>query len=295
MRYSRILDSALILLAVSCSPEPAAEQERAVERIPDAITIRAHSELLWSNKDAISVFDAEFRRVNFTTSQDNVPSATFSSSSWTGKAPVYAVFCSRRNETTCTPSGVMGVFIKGTQTAGDKGHCPKDGEAAVGIITGSPGSYDVNMKNVGAFIKVNVKTGIVGKINVSSKAGETMTGYVDVDYAKISAGLDGFWTPTHGKTVSASASLVPASGTCFEKGEYLISILPGTYSGGISFVAYDDEGTVLCREILGETSGVTLKRNGEIPVTITIDSSFEFPGTGFEGVSTGDILEYDEQ
>lgn len=288
-----ILLPALTLIVAACSDRPAAEAEGAIERVPETVTIRAHSERLWSNKDVISVFDTDFNKVNLTTSQDNVPSATFSTKAWTGRLPVYAAFCSRKNETTCTPEGVMGVFIKSAQSTDKKNYCSKDGEAAVGKITGSTGSYEVSMKNVSAFVKVNLKTGIVGKISVSSNAGETMTGYVDVDYAKIIAGQEDCWTPTYGKSVSTSASLVPATTACFEKGEYLISILPGVYSKGISFTAYDDEGKVLVKGAISEEQSLKVNRNDFLGVTVEIDTSFEFNGVSSENVPTGDTVYFD--
>lgn len=288
-----ILLPALTLIVAACSDRPAAEAEGAIERVPETVTVRAHSERLWSNKDVISVFDTDFNKVNLTTSQDNVPSATFSTKAWTGRLPVYAAFCSRKNETTCTPEGVMGVFIKSAQSTDKKDRCPKDGEAAVGKITGSTGSYEVRMKNVSAFIKVSLKTGIVGKINVSSIGGETMTGYVDVDYAKISDGQDDYWTPTYGKSVFESASLVPVSTTSFERGEYLISILPGVYSKGISFTAYNDEGNLLAKGIIGEEQGLIVNRNDIVEVTVEVDSSFEFNGISSENVPTGDTVYFD--
>lgn len=288
-----ILLPALTLIVAACSDRPAAEAEGAIERVPETVTVRAHSERLWSNKDVISVFDTDFNKVNLTTSQDNVPSATFSTKAWTGRLPVYAAFCSRKNETTCTPEGVMGVFIKSAQSTDKKNYCSKDGEAAVGEITGSTGSYEVSMKNVSAFVKVNLKTGIVGKISVSSIGGETMTGYVDVDYAKIIAGQDDYWAPTYGKSVSGSASLVPVSTACFEKGEYLISILPGTYSKGIRFTAYDDEGKVLVKGAISEEQSLKVNRNDFLGVTVEIDSSFEFNGVSSENVPTGDTVYFD--
>ena len=239
----------LILIVAACSDRPAAEAEGAIERVPETVTIRAHSERLWSNKDVISVFDSDLNKVNLTTSQDNVPSATFSTKAWTGRLPVYAAFCSRKNETTCTPDGVMGVFIKSAQSTDRKNYCSKDGEAAVGKITGSTGSYEVSMKNVSAFVKVNLKTGIVGKISVSSNAGETMTGYVDVDYAKVAADNVDFWTETPAKSHSSSITLTPSGDAlendAFKAGSYYVSLLPQTYASGILFTLKNKSGDTL--------------------------------------------------
>ena len=293
MKLLYCLLPAIALLASACSNSPAADMDPAIERVPSSISIRAASQNLWSNKDVMSVFDEEGTRVNFTTSQDNVPNATFSTSEWTGKAPVYAVFCSRKNETTCTPGGVMGVFIKSAQSVSAKEKCSKDGEASVGLISGSPGSYEVSMKNVSAFIKVNLKTGVVGKISVSSIAGETMAGYVDVDYSKISSDQNDFWTPTGDKSVFSSASIVPASTACFEKGNYLISILPGDYSKGISFTACDDEDNVLAKGTISEGQSLKVNRNDIVEVTVEIDSSFEFNGISTENVPSGDTVYFD--
>lgn len=282
------------LLASACSSSPAADVGPAIERVPSSISIRAASQNLWSNKDVMSVFDEEGTRVNFTTSQDNVPNATFSTTEWTGKAPVYAAFCSKKNETTCTPGGVMGVFIKSAQSVSAKEKCSKDGEASVGLISGSPGSYAVEMFSITGFIRMQVKSSIVTKISATAVGSEKMAGYVDVDYASISSGKEDFWIPTDGKSTYSTVSIVPSAGGCFAVGDYLISVLPGKYSKGIKLTSYDDEGTALSETVIGAEEGLTLKRNDEIPVIIEIDSAFEFPGLGFEGVGKGDIVEFDK-
>lgn len=295
MKRTILILPAAALLAAACSEKPAAEEKPAVERVPSTISIRAVSEHLWAAKDAISVFDVEGARVDFGTTSDNVPAATFSTSSWTGKAPVYAAFCSKKNDVTCTPDGVMGVFLKSSQGVTAKEKCPKDGEASVGKISGSPGSYEVNMLSISAFVRVNLKTGIVAKVNASAVGGEVMTGYVDVDYSKISAGDADFWTPTDSKSTLQNASIVPAAGGCFSSGVYLISILPGKYAQGIKLTVFDDEGKSLSTTVLGETDGIVLGRGEEVSATVEIDGDFEIPGTGFEPVSFGDTVNYDDK
>ena len=292
-RLISLIPALLALCAVSCSGSLAAEDEGAIERVPDAVSIRAQSENLWNKSDVISVFDAEFNKVNFKTVQDNVPAATFSTSAWTGKAPVYAAFCSRQNETTCTPDGVMGVFIKASQTSTKKGTCPKEGDASVGKITGSPGSYLVQMKSIAAFVKVNIKTKIVAKVNVTAIGGEIMNGYVDVDYAKLIAAEEPWWTPTDSKATNSSASLVAAGGACFDTGEHLVAILPGTYSKGLKITVYGDDSKPLANAVIGETEGVSLKRGESVSFSVVIDTSSGYEGVSVEKPVVGPSLDFD--
>lgn len=284
----------LLILSAACSKQPAAEKNPAIERIPESITIKGCSERIWANTDVMSVFDTDLTKVNFRTSNDNVPTASFTASNWTCKAPIWAAFSPSKDTNACTEDGIFSVIIKANQAIAAPDRCSKDSEAAVGKITGSPGSYEVQMKNVSGFIRVKLNTGIVAKMKATAIGKEIMNGYIDVDYAKIEAGAKDFWKITEGKSSSKEAVATPAKDGCFPAGEWLISILPGTYSQGIKISMYNDEETEIYSTTLGEGTGIEILRNDEVTVEVTIDASAGYNGISNEGVTPGQTIGYDE-
>lgn len=282
----------MLFLAAACSKQPAAEDEKAIERIPESISIKANSERMWSNTDVLSVFDSDLNKVNLRTTSDNVPSAQFTTSSWTGKHPLQAAFCCDKDVNEYVPEGIFRLVIKDRQTFRTRESSSKEGEAAVGYITGSPGSYEVDMKNVCAFIRAKLNNPIIASIKATAVGGETMNGFIDVDYDKLVEGSDDFWKLTEGKDGSSTVTAT-FKGGCFETGWYLISVLPGTYSKGIRLSFLNDEDTEILEMTIGE-EGLTLGRNQEVMAEVDIDTSAGHDGVTHEGVTPGQGTGYDE-
>lgn len=287
------------LLAIACSNEPAADPDMAIERIPSSISIRAKADQRWHAGDVISVFDIDLKKVNLSTVNENVFDASFSTSEWTGKTPLFATSCSSKSSMKCTEDGIMTVVVKTTQEMKETGVCSGDGTASVGVVTGTPGSYSAKMDNITAFIRIDIQSSIIAKVVASAPGKEVMCGTVNVDYSKFLLGDKGFWTPTAGEKTYSTVSIIPSpkgsaiSGeSLFKEGTFLMGILPGTYSKGFEFKVYDDDGSLILKTELAK-DGITVERNGELEIVLKVDSSAEYSGVSSETVTTGEGVDLD--
>lgn len=246
--------------------------------------------------DTLIVIDQGLAGTDFlckSVSEDKT-SATFSTSYWTGNVPTYAC-CYFANydekRVKASPSdGVMTVRVRPSQNFLKwKGCSSPLSSAMVGKVDFASGKYSISqMKNVVGYIKINLATTNVAKVRVTAIGGEPVSGWVDVDYAKLVNGDADFWTLTSGKTAETTATIQPGAGGncitadgCFAAAAYCIAVLPQTYSNGLRFTMVDKDGATICTKTIGGTSGVTIERNSvvtlpalDLPNEVTIDLYF---------------------
>ena len=237
----------------------------------------------WTSNDVLVVFDNENTGVNFTTTADKTSYATFTTSNWTGKTPVYAS-CSQAGADAACSSGILTVKLDPAQVVKDKSTYAENASASVGIVSGNVGEYTISeMKNVQGLIRFSLKTGFVGSISVEAVNGEAIAGFVDVDYSKIAGGESAFWTATPGKKQSSTITLTPdgnaAKDGLFDAGVYYVSVLPQTYAKGLRFVVMDKGGDTLCSRTVGSETGLSIARSKIVKLDGNLDNIDTLPET----------------
>lgn len=278
---------AMVLTAAACSKETAYEAT-----LPGEMTITAGLEaskayleggvIKWKTSDILTVFDSANNGVDFTagTISDDKKSCNFSTTSWTGKTPTYAVAYNAEwdetRATSCTSAGVLPVRVRKTQNNHSwKGCSSPFANASVGTVKKNEENqtYSIDqMKNVVGYIGINLSKSTTKKITVESLGDEPLAGWVDVDYAKLINGDTDFWTLRQGEsgdntiTLTTTASGGSVVGGCFGAGTYYVGVLPQTYADGIKFTLYDADDKVIAERTIGANSGITIKRSELTPV-----------------------------
>ncbi len=253
-------------------------------------TTDGNSQISWSRTDSLLVFDENNAGFKLGTT-DNGAKAIFYSHKWGGNRPRYAVFSTGSDDITCTSDGILSVMLDNVQQVGTLNSYAEDAIISVGKINGNKTAYKINpMKNLSGLIKVAMSDSTAKSITVEAIGGEFMTGYVDVDYARLERADEEFWTATPGKAQSSSVTIAPVSGSdaetldgCLKTGSYYISVLPQFYAKGLRITVDYGNGNTLVRT-LGETDGITIPRSDfnafdgtlddTLPDVITIELSF---------------------
>lgn len=258
------------------NPVPAPEPDP----LPKELTITAGTEtktslgpsnvVVWQ-QDTLVVFDSDLTGVKFSTTQKDVPTAEFTTTSWTGKVPEYAAsYFPEFNvpfETVALSKGVMPVEIRPVQAIGWTNTFGKQSFASVGKVVENDGTFTIaQMKNVMGLIGVKFSDPAIKKIVATAIGGEQMTGWVSVDYEKLAAGNAGFWAPIDGKKTSSTATI-----TVTKIGQYYISVLPQVYAQGIRLEAFNAANEVVAEHTIGATSGIEIKRSEISPLAKDID------------------------
>lgn len=278
---------AMVLTAAACSKETAYEAT-----LPGEMTITAGLEaskayleggvIKWKTSDILTVFDSANNGVDFTagTISDDKKSCDFSTTSWTGKTPTYAVAYNAEwdetRATSCTSAGVLPVRVRKTQNNHSwKGCSSPFANASVGIVKKNEENqtYSIDqMKNVVGYIGITLSKSTTKKITVESLGDEPLAGWVDVDYAKLINGDTDFWALRQGEsgdntvTLTTTASGGSVVGGCFGAGTYYVGVLPQTYADGIKLTLYDASDKVIVERTIGANSGITIKRSELTPI-----------------------------
>lgn len=326
-RYLLIIAAAIgIALASSCSKEPAKQDNPGLPKISNELIITANTSstrtelgagnsVLWVNDDVLYVFDQDGTGVAFDMVSNNGSSASFETSEWTGKTPVYASSSQAGNDAACNASGVFTVKLSPEQSIHAANTYGKNASASVGKITDNVGTYTIDeMKNVSGLLKFSLKSNEVASIVISAVGSETMAGFVDVDYAKVAADNANFWTETPAKSHSSSITLTPSDdaleNNAFKAGSYYVSLLPQTYASGLLFTLKNKSGDTIGTQTIGATGGVTITRSkiketegfldsiDMLPASFTVDIVFDdkpfgdYPAQGDQDPATGEEYVY---
>lgn len=280
-RYSIIILTGLLLTAVACKKNMFWEQPNNVRVVAHTEALGANS-IVWSMSDSLSVFDQDGNMVSFCLEEGGNTSGIFYSYEWTGNTPVYASYPAIEVTPSSVKEGEIVTSLVSEQTVSSPEVVPAF--AAVGQVNGKNNIYKVlPLKNIMGLFKITVDRADVSSIEIAANAeSESTAGVVTVDYTKLTAGEGSFWTPVDGKmkkSVVLSPDTVDGSAQAFKKDkDYYISVLPQTYSKGITIRFTHSDGTSTQREL---AAPITVRRNSIfdlddlLPDNITISLDFE--------------------
>ena len=134
-------------------------------------TVLAGLTPIWSADDVLTVFDNDGTPVVFSNATGAGTTATFSTTSWTGKVPVCAVYSDAPTYDEVT--GVAGITIPSAQNA-PAGSFASGANPSIGQVTLDDGKYTVStMKNVATLLSFTFTgdTDIVS-LTIQSGSGE---------------------------------------------------------------------------------------------------------------------------
>lgn len=221
---------------------------------------------VWSAGDVLTVYDQDGTPVEFTNSTGAGTTATFSTTSWTGKVPVCAVY--GENSAYNLTSGVVGINIPSSQTA-PAGSFALSASPSVSAVSSSDGNYSVStMKNVASLLSFTFSSGNeIVSLLIEGANGEQIAGSVNVNYPSMS------WSAG---SSPATYILLSAEGGTFLTGvPYYAAILPGVFNNGLKFTITDSDGNVRIKEV-GKELGMEFMR-GRICSFEEVDSEPVMP------------------
>ncbi|MBQ9893525.1 MAG: hypothetical protein IJM35_10275 [Bacteroidales bacterium] len=263
----------LALVAASCTKEARTD----IVPIPGLLNISAAIEnsgtaiggdrnLYWHKTDTLVVFDDGNNGVKFSTLDNNVTSATFSSFAWTDSKPVFASASSLPpKEATCS-AGVLNIRLKDQQVITDRNRFDQGVSASVGRIGETEAGYSINsMRNVFGLLKVAFENANVAAIKVETIGGEALAGTVNVDFNKLENGDADYLSEVAG-SVSSSVTVLPEGDVatedgCFKPDSFYVAVLARTYSQGLKFTLLDKGGSVILAKKEGAETGLTVPRS----------------------------------
>lgn len=317
MKKILLFSAAVLAVITSCVREngeeglpevPEGSLSLSVTSSPVSKTIlNGESSILWLRTDKLYVFNPEYEAVEFSTDDDNVRTASFSSEDWPGGAPLYAVHLNadynEQFELSSPGDGILPVKFRAVQNVLWNGTFARQASASVGKVEYSDGCFAIKeMKNVMSILSFRIAESGIEKVVARAIGGEVMAGWVDVDYSRLEKGEADFWTPSEGKKQSSSITLTPggsiADGTCFKAGTYYMTLLPQTYASGIELSIYTKGTASPVVRTIGTDGGVTFRRNeirqistgldDPLPANVTIDLAF-YNDAGVNPLGFGDL------
>lgn len=213
-------------------------------------TVLAGLTPIWSAEDVLTVFDQDGTPVTFSNATGVGTTATFSTTSWTGKVPVCAVYSDAPTYDVTT--GTAGVTVPSVQQV-PAGSFASGANPSVGQMSLNGGEYTVaTMKNVAALLSFTFSGDAdIVSLTIQSGAGEQIAGTADVTYPSMD------WEA--GEFPATSVELTPMEGTFMDGATYYAVILPGTYSKGLRFTYTDANGTNHIKEV-GKELGIEILR-----------------------------------
>ena len=283
----------LALLSFSCSKD---DNEGPLWEKSDFVRITATTEQIigtnlkqnWLATDSIVVFDHKNVGTKLYTTDNNVASAIYYTHEWPASRPVYASFpYTGEGDLACScTDGVIGVKLESDQKFNPDNTYLTSAIVSVGRITGNSSAYKLEpMMNVMGLIKISISYDNAKSIKVESVAGETLAGYVDVDYEKLLSNDPSFWTSTKDKQQYTAVTLTPevssnseASQTetpLFSAGSYYLALFPQTYSKGLRITITYADGNTIVRTLQSDAndSGITIPRNGIVEFASALDDT----------------------
>lgn len=249
--------------------------------------LRSGTKVHWVKDDKLQVFADGLQRVQFTTTDSDVPTAVFTTTDWPeGAKPVYATSTYGSTSCACTADGVITTMVNNNQVHYNTESYGKFASASVGKVIESDGAYTINeMKNITGLIGFQFEgtgTSAIKSMKVEAPGGEYISGWVDVDYAKLVAGDSGFWTAAAGKaqyssitaSCNASSSCTTAEGGFKAASTFYLALLPKTYPQGLKLTLTRIDGTEATRTIFA--GGLTLGRNKIKLIEAPLDAGLTF-------------------
>ena len=207
--------------------------------------LRNDKQVVWSEGDALSVFDAQginqpFELTNGFGSTTAKFEGTVSASCVTNYYAVYPY----GEGYTISDGTVTGVVLPSSQTAVAGGF-----DKAAAIMTCHTTTGNLPFKQLCAFVQITTESA-TKKIIFKANGTENLAGTLDVAIA-----ADGIGTATVASNGTGTVTLVPASGeTSIAAGTYLIAVLPGTLTQGFTMECVGTDGNELVRSYNGSTS-----------------------------------------
>lgn len=295
MKTNKLLAAAFVVMAAtSCAKENINISEPSGNRLSinaacanTKTILQNGQDVYWTPDDIIRVFDSEGNNYEFTNSLESpAASAEFTCEKWpVGAIPQYASAFNSGYKATCTIAGVFTVRVGCEQLVSHASSFARKANASVGIVEGESGAYTISeMKNVAGLIKITfTETNKIKSLSVQAIGGEPLTGWINVDYEKLTGGDNDFWTATPNKEVLPKLTLKPsgdqkAADGSFASGEYYLPVIPQTYAKGLRFVMTNTDGEVAVRTI-GKTSGFTVERNSIKSFSAAVDQGVSFSAT----------------
>lgn len=284
--------AAVVMLAAGCAKENASKGGSFFSITVNAddsgkTILRNGSKVNWVKDDKLQVFTDAQVRVQFTTTDSDVPTAVFTTTEWPeGAKPTYATSTYGSTSCACTTDGVITTLVNNSQVHYNVESYGKFASASVGKIEESDGAYSIEeMKNVTGLIKFSFEgsgSAAIKSMKVESVGGESVSGWVNVDYAKLVAGDADFWTAATGKAQYSSVTTsCYATSSCaspeggFKSGViYYVAVLPQTYSKGLRLTLTRADGTEASRIMGG--SGLTINRSKIKVVETPLDHALTF-------------------
>ena len=204
----------------------------------------------WSASDVLTVFDEDGTPVAFSNATGAGTTATFSTTSWTGKVPVCAVYSNAPTYDVAT--GTAGVTVPSVQQA-PAGSFASGANPSVGLVTSDDGKYSVaTMRNVAALLSFTFTGDVdVVSLKIEGGDGEQIAGTANVAYPSMD------WVA--GASPATEVVLTPQGGTFTGGVTYYAVLLPGTYSKGLKFTIIDVNGASRIKEV-GKGLGMELLR-----------------------------------
>lgn len=295
MKTNKLLAAAFVVMAAtSCAKENINISEPSGNRLSinaacanTKTILQNGQEVYWTPDDIIRVFDNEGKDYEFTNSLESpAASAEFTCENWpVGAIPKYATAFNPGYKAACTTAGVFTVRVGCEQLVSHASSFACKANASVGIVEGESGAYTISeMKNVAGLIKITfTENNKIKSLSVQAIGGEPLTGWINVDYAKLVGGDNDYWTSTPNKELLPKLTLKPsgdqkASDGSFVSGEYYLPVIPQTYAKGLRFVMTDTEGNVAIRTV-GKASGFTVERNSIKSFSAAVDQGVSFTAT----------------
>ena len=204
----------------------------------------------WSANDVLTVFDQDGTPVEFVNSTGAGTTATFSTTSWTGKVPICAVYSNAPTYDVTT--GTAGVTVPSVQQA-PAGSFASGANPSVGQVSLNGGEYTVaTMKNVAALLSFTFTGDVdVLSLKIEGGDGEQIAGTANVAYPSMN------WVAS--ASPATEVVLTPQGGTFTGGVTYYAVLLPGTYSKGLKFTIIDANGESRIKEV-GKELGMELLR-----------------------------------
>lgn len=307
MKTRNLFAAALVVCAtVSCAKENIQDVLNVKDQHLTTLSITAYcsensktvlqdgQNVFWLPSDIIKVFDQNNDCYAFTNSLEApASSAVFTCSEWPDTSiPQYATSFDPQYSPKNT-NGVLTVKVGCKQLVSNASSYASDAKVSVGAVSGEPGAFNISeMKNVEGLLKITFSgSNKIKSLSVQAIGGEPLTGWIDVDYAKLVADDADYWTLTANKEVLPKLTLIPsgdqkAGDGSFVSGEYYLAVIPQTYAKGLRFVMTNTDGQVAVRTV-GSTSGVTISRNSIKSFASAVDQ-----GISFTTVQSPDSLKF---
>ena len=259
-----VLASVLAFAACTDSDIPADDTFAVGEKVFTAASesaTKAYVEsfkVLWDAADELAVFDdaGSQKEVFSLTSGAGTTAGTFKGKVSSVAENFYAAYPAA--SATSFSDGLIGVSVPDAQKLVEGGR-NIDPAALVGVAASAGNAFA--FKNVVSAIRFNIDMDNIVSVALAGNTEETVAGSVLVNPS------DG--TVAEVVEGAAKVELCPA-GDCFEKGQYIITLLPGSFNHGLNLTFTDKAGNVTVRS---NENALVVSRNSLLDLSAFINIS----------------------